>query len=106
VRCRPDVGRRSSRSGLGTVGSGSARGGGLEAMTSSSVWMLSRFWRVCMTANSIEERVQDLRSSSSSLSSRSEILVVRVFWSLYSAILAARMSAADTAFLGSAGRME
>lgn len=75
-------------------------------MTSSSVWMLRRFCRVRMTANSIEERAQDRRSSSSSLDSRSEILAVRVFWSLYSAIFAARISAAETPFLGSGGRME
>ena len=100
------MGIRSKRSGLESSGSGAAGGGGLEAMTSSSVWMLCRFRRVCMTANSMEERAQDRRSSSSSLDSRSEILVARVFWSLYSAILAARMSTAETAFLGSGGRME
>jgi len=59
-----------------------------------------------MTARWIEERDQARRSSSSSRDSSSEIFVVSVFWSLNSAILAARMSAGVIAFLGSGGRIE
>jgi hypothetical protein len=81
-------------------------GGGAVARMSSSVWMLRRFRREFITASSIVERAHVRRSSSSSFASRSEILAVRVFWSLYSAILAARRSVAETAFLGSAGRIE
>jgi hypothetical protein len=61
---------------------------------------------VFMTARAMEERDQVRRSSSSNRDSSSEILVVSVFWSLNSAILAARMSAGVVAFLGSGGRIE
>jgi hypothetical protein len=61
---------------------------------------------VFRTARWIDERDQVRRSSSSSRDSSSEIFVVRVFWSLYSATLAARISATVVAFLGSGGSME
>lgn len=59
-----------------------------------------------MTARWIEERDQERRSSSSNRDSSSEIFVLSVFWSLNSAILAARMSAGVVAFLDSGGRIE
>jgi len=90
--------------GSGCVGTGG--GGGLEAITSSSICMLERFCRVFMTARWMEERDQLRRSSSSNRDSSSETFVVSVFWSLNSAILAARMSAGVMAFLGSGGTIE
>lgn len=75
-------------------------------MRSSSAAMLFRFCRVRKTANSIDARVQARRSSSSCWDSSSEIFLARDFWRLYSATLAARMSAGFVASLGSGGRIE